>query len=242
MATEKSFTEDELIANIQTWQNTLNELTSTLQHLKLDCVNKLRRGGTAGSSITSETHALINSQITNTSLQVQAQINRLVDSLCATFQVKASGAISSGDLITTSNVASSIPIAKFAGVSDASDMPYAWWIGDTNVYYIATEVNPDSDLQQILNLAADDVVLVQDSDAATDDSQGAGVQRGRRLKIVGVSDNQTHNGTSYFGILELDDDVSHPYAFRDLGQIDGIPDTRAKDTSLILRKVYDASV
>lgn len=237
MASKTYRTEAELITILQEAQQRLGGLAQALGSLQADSLKRLRQAGTAGSTITPESRTRINDQINIFNTNMQLELDLILETLFRTFQVEAVGAISSGDQITLSNVNALVSVAPFAGVADASDIPYATWTEDTGDFYLGLQMDPDADLLSTLGLQVNDVVLVQDSNATTD-TDHANAQRGRRLLLTDTEDNVSRGGVVLFGTMKFTSDIDTPYAIRDTGALT----TFVNDTRLILRKVFDALI
>ena len=246
MASRTSLTELEFIQHIQDWQARLGNIANSLAQLHGSNLAKLQRGGLTGLNAGSYDINNINGDILLRSAILQNDIQLLLSDILTLFNVTAASAISSGDPLDFDSLTMDTDIAKFFGVSDASDIPYAWWIHDNGAtggkYLLATEVNPDRDMVQALELDPNDIILVQDSNAETDTDKPAGIQKGRRLKVTLTDDNLTHDGETYYGEIQLDTDSNNPYALRDLGALAAWANVRVKDTRLILRRVFDETV
>jgi hypothetical protein len=246
MASRTSLTEQELIQHIAGWQSRLAGVTQTVGQLYANNLARLRQGGVAGNTVTGSTLNLINEDILIKSIVVQSEIHLLLHEMLTLFKVTASGAISSGAPITYDNLTMDTDLATFFGVADPGDTPYAWWIHDAGAtdgkYLLATEVDPDTDMVAALQIDPGDVILVQDSNAATDDDGPAGIQKGRRLVVALTDDGLTHDGTTYYGEIQFDTDTGNPYSIRDIGALAASADEKVKDTRLILRRVFDETV
>ena len=236
---QRYLTEDELLQHIAHWQEILGQVAQKIGALRAKSTMLLRKGGTAGSGETLLTLTHLNTQIQVEAVNAAIALQGLLGDLFFTCGVTASGSISSGDQLDVNSVTVGVALAPLYGVSDSSDIPYAWWGEDTD-YFLGQEVDSAVDAVSMLGLAADDVVLVQDSNAITNSGGAAGTQRGRRLRVKAVATSDTHRGTTYHGVIEFSTDVEDPYPLRDKDALeDPTKNYRAKDTRLILRKVYD---
>lgn len=241
MASRSFKTEAELITMITEWQRRLANIATALNGLQSGTVARLRKGGVAGSSTTQENLTNINDQINSMTTTLELEFDLLLESMFRTLNVTAVGAISDTDDITVSNVNVGVALARFFGVCDGSDIPHAVWALESSDFYLGTEVNPDHDLVTVLALAANDVVLVQDTDAATNDDSPTVPQKGRRLVVAATEDNVSRGGKTLFGVLKLVDGNANPetpHAFRDHGALT-VGNPNELDKRLILRKVFD---
>lgn len=240
MASKTYLVESELLTQMQDLQNRFGVFTQKVGALQASCVQRLRKGGTAGSTITTNTLTRINTDIRDFNTALQVDLVNWVSDLAATLELRINGSPTDNTLLSDANFSVDGEIAPFFGVADGGDIPYAWWINDTDEIFIGTEVDPDSDLIATLALADNDVIYVQDTNATTDDDHGAGIQKNRRLLVVDAEGDNTHVETGYFGNIQLSTDIETPYPARDLGAL--TTNSTVVDTKLVLRKVFDAVV